>query len=331
MKKTGISKIALALDMSPTTVSRALSGKGRISEATKRRVFDYIEENNIEPDVRPRRYVDKKVRNILVTIPQESDYALLPFFNETISSVYDYFSDYDYQVIYAKTQENDIRALKKVIESHKADGVILTRVFEDAQDIRYLQEKGVPFVVIGSYEDKQVNQVDVDHRAGCKELTSVLLRMGLREIALFCADATHGVSKSRMKGFLQAYEDNGLDFTRGMIFEHTEKPYIAERLTEDMLKRGAECILCMDDNICVNVLNTLRKNSVRIPQDIMVASFYNSKVLNEYYPPISCVEFNIKELGQMAAKVLLDILQGKEGADRFVLGYNVILKESTKG
>lgn len=330
MKKTGISKIALALDMSPTTVSRAISGKGRISEATRKRVFDYIQENEIEPDVRNRRYTNKRVGNILVTIPQENDYALLPFFSETISSIYDYFSNYDYQIIYAKTQENDISALKKVVESHKADGVVLTRVFENAQDIRYLQEKEVPFVVIGSYDDKTVSQIDVDHQAGCKDLTSVLLRMGVRDIALFCADATHGVSKSRKKGFLQAYEDNGLDFNRAMIFEHTEKQFIAERITEDMLKRGAECILCMDDNICINVLNILRKNGVKVPQDIMVASFYNNQVLNEYYPPISCVDFNIKELGQRAAKTLLDILQGKDSVKKQMLGYNVILKESTK-
>lgn len=69
---------------------------------------------------------------------------------------------------------------------------------------------------------------------------------------------------------------------------------------------------------------------VTVPQDIKVASFYNSQILNEYEPPISCVDFNIKELGVMAAKTLLDMLQGKETARKLTLGYNVILKESTK-
>ena len=48
------------------------------------------------------------------------------------------------------------------------------------------------------------------------------------------------------------------------------------------------------------------------------------------HPPISCVDFNIKELGAMAAKMLLDMLLGKDGVQKCTLGYNVILKESTK-
>lgn len=330
MEKTRINEIANALEISPTTASRALSGKGRVSEDTKRRIREYILANGIEPNIRRRESALKKTGNILVTVPQEHDFALLPFFNETISSIYDYFSVYDYQILYAKTKEDDISALKKVVEQHKADGVILTRIFSNAQDIKYLKEKKVPFVAIGSYEDRSVYQVDVDQQAGCRDLTSVLLRMGIRDIALFCADMTHMVTKGRMKGFLQAYEENGLDFNPLMVFDHVENPFVVKRITEDMLKRGAECIICMDDNICISVLNILRKNGVQVPKDIKIASFYNSQVLNEYYPPISCVDFNIKELGAVASKTLLDLLLGKEAVQKCTLGYNVILKESTK-
>ncbi|MDE7476628.1 MAG: LacI family transcriptional regulator, partial [Lachnospiraceae bacterium] len=312
MKKAGINEIADALEISPTTASRALSGNGRVSSDTRRRVMEYIANNDIEPNIRQRKTQKKKSGNIAVTVPQENDYALLPFFNETISSIYDYYSVYDYQIIYAKTREDDISALKKIVEQHKAEGIILTRIFSNAQDIKYLQEKNVPFVAIGSYDDKRVYQVDVDQQAGCRDLTSVLLRMGIRDIALFCADMTHMVTKNRMKGFLQAYEENGLDFNPVMIFDNVENPYVVERITKDMLKQGVECILCMDDNICISVLNILRRNGVRVPQDIKIASFYNSQVLNEYYPPISCVDFDIKELGVMAAKTLIDLLQGKE-------------------
>ncbi len=330
MEKTRIKEIASALEISPTTASRALSGKGRVSEDTKRRIREYIIANGIEPNIRRRESAIKKTGNILVTVPQEHDFALLPFFNETISSIYDYFSVYDYQILYAKTKEDDISALKKVVEQHKADGVILTRIFSNAQDIKYLKEKKVPFVAIGSYDDHSVYQVDVDQQAGCRVLTSVLLRMGIRDIALFCADMTHMVTKGRMKGFLQAYEENGLDFNPSMVFDHVENPFVVERITEDMLKRGAECIICMDDNICISVLNILRKNGVQVPKDIKIASFYNSQVLNAYYPPISCVDFNIKELGAVASKTLLDMLLGKEAVQKRTLGYNVILKESTK-
>lgn len=329
-EKTNIYEIAQNLGLSATTVSRALSGKGRVSEATRKRVRDYIAENGIEPSVRSNKYTDKKTGNILVTIPAEKDYALLPYFSQILSSVYDYFTVHGYQVMVAKTSANDIEALKNIIKKHKVDGVILTRTIQDALDIKFLKEREVPFVVTGSYDDKSVHQVDVDQQSGCRDLTSILLRMGVRNIALFCADRTHVVNRSRFKGFLQAYGNDGLEFDQRMIFDNAENPFMAERLTEDMLKKGVECILCMDDNICINVLNTLRKNSVRVPEDIKVAAFYNSQVLNEYYPSISCVEFDIKELGTMASRMLFDILNGEEKNGKIILGYNVVLKESTK-
>lgn len=329
-EKVNIYEIAQALGLSATTVSRALSGKGRVAETTRNRVREYIAKNAITPCVRNNKYTDKKTGNILVTVPKEKDYALLPFFPQILSSVYDYFSVHGYQVMMAKTSASDIEALKTIVARHKVDGVILTRTITEALDIKFLQEREVPFVAIGSYDDKRVYQVDVDQQSGCRDMTSILLRMGIRDIALFCADRTHIVNRSRFKGFLQAYEDNGLEFDQKMIFDNAGEAFMAERLTEDMLKKGVECILCMDDNICINVLNTLRKNGVRVPSDIKVASFYNSQILNEYYPPISCVDFDIIELGTMASRVLLDLLNGEEKSGKITLGYNVILKESTK-
>ena len=123
---------------------------------------------------------------------------------------YDFFQPLGYQVLVAKTSEDDIEPLKKVIKQHKCDGVILSRTLDNALDIRFLQEKGVPFVTIGSYDDNTLYQIDVDQRGGCKELTMRLLQQGVRNIALFCANRTHVVTQSRWRGFLQAYEVLGL-------------------------------------------------------------------------------------------------------------------------
>lgn len=292
-KKLEIKQIAEELALSSTTVSRALSGKGRVSDATRQRVQEYIKANNAAPAVRRRPYTARKTRNILVTVAGERNYGLLPYFSQVIMGAYDFFQPLGYQVLVAKTSEDDIEPLKKVIKQHKCDGVILSRTLDNALDIRFLQEKGV------------------------------------RNIALFCANRTHVVTQSRWRGFLQAYEVLGLDFDKSFLFEETGYADVAERCTEQMLKAGAECIVCMDDNICLNVLNALRKFEVRIPEDILVASFYNSSVLEEYYPPISCVNLDIQALARTASGVLYDLLQGKEAKKRILQGYEVLMKDST--
>ena len=68
------------------------------------------------------------------------------------------------------------------------------------------------------------------------------------------------------------------------------------------MKQKAECILCMDDGICQNVLNILDKKGIKVPTDVRVASFYNSSLLNNYQPAITSLQFDPRELGMVACK-----------------------------
>lgn len=325
-----IKKIAEDLGLSTTTVSRAISGNGRIGKKTIERVQEYMEQNQLVPNVYEKTNRVRKTNVICVSLPLEEDYAELPYFQKILLSIYDFFAMNGYHVMIVKTTWTDISALKTVVNEHAVDGVVLTRVIADGLEIKFLQEKGIPFVVTGSYEDESVLQVDVDQLNGCCDLTTSLLRMGIRNMSLFMAEKSQVVNRSRYKGFEKAYEQYGLDVDRKMIHDNAGYDSIAETLTLEAVKNGVECILCMDDNICLFVLKALRKYGVEVPNNIKVASFYNSRLLDEYFPSISCVEFDIRKLGSTAGKVLLDRLNGDMSPRKIVLGYSVILKDSTK-
>lgn len=204
-KEISISELAQRLDTSITTVSRALSGKGRVSEKTRNRILNYIEENNYIPNIHRQKNIVERTRTICVTLPGEEDFAEMPYFQKILLSIYDYLQARDYQVIIIKIKADEIAPLKKIIARNKVDGVILTRTIEDGMAIKYLQKEKVPFVVIGSYDDENVYQVDVEQENACKELTSILIRMGMRKIALFCADMKHVVTQNRYHGFVKAF------------------------------------------------------------------------------------------------------------------------------
>lgn len=327
--KISVKEIADALGISATTVSRTLSGKGRVGEDTKKRIFDYIQANDYEPNIR-QRVSDKPTRNICVTLPGEKDDAELPFFSRILLSIYDYFEARDYNVIPVKLKETDIMPLKKLVENHKIDGVIFTRSIQESMGVQYVQQQNVPFVIVGTYDDKSVWQVDADQENGCRELTSILIKKGMRKIALFCADRTHVVTRSRYKGFVRAFRENDIPIDQRLIFDEAGYQAVADKAIEDMLKEQVECIVCTDDNICLNVLNKLRRERVNIPEDIRIASFYNSRLLSSSDTPITCLEFDTREMGTVASKMLLDILEGDATPKKITLGYQVILKNSTK-
>ncbi len=325
-----ISEIAKELGFSPTTVSRALSGRGRVSEKTKKAVEQYIENNGGTPNVRTAKYTDKKTMNIGVCLPAEENYAELPFFTKMLMTLYDFFSVRGYNIVLLKIGQWDIKALKNAVKRHVIDGVVLTRVFENGLDIQYLKEKGVPFVVTGSCEDPEVYQIDVDQRSACRELTSILFKMGIRRTALMSADFSQAVIQLRMNGYNDALQENDIPIERKFLIENAADINVMEKAVMDILRNCLECIICTDDAICISVLNYLQELGVRVPEDIRIASFYNSTILEEQRCEITSIDFDIYEWGKMAGLMLEKQLLGEPCEKKQTLGYKMLLKESTR-
>ncbi len=322
-----IQKIAEMLKLSPTTVSRAISGKGRISQETQNKVLDFLEQNHYIPNI--IKSSEKKSKNICVLLPGEEGHAQLPYFQEILISIYDCFSSWNYGVLLAKTTSSDIQSLKSLVEQHKIDGVVFTRTIVGDLAISYLKKQKIPFVVIGSWPEKEILQVDFDQEGGCKDLASVLLRMNIKRIACICGDEGHIVTQSRLKGIRSAYREAEAFMEEELFYTGAVYPSIVEKDVIELLEKKVECFLCLDDNICMGVLNALHKNRIKIPQEVKVASCYGGRLLASCYPPVTCLEFNVKEIGGVASKKLLDAINKNADCNKLILGYNVLIKDST--
>ena len=314
-KNITIADVAEALGVSKTTVSRAISGKGRIGQETRDRVLKYIEEHDYKPNVIAKGLAQSKTYNLCVVMPGDYDVVDLTFFQECLFGIQEIAGIMEYDILLSICKNNDISSLERIISNRKVDGVILMRTFVEDRQIEYLQEKKVPFVTIGSSNYTGVIQIDHNHKSACKELTSIILMKGMKRIALIGGDENHVVTQSRLRGFREAYEKMG---------------EVIDKIVEEVLERKAECILCMDDAVCSRVLKKLREKHVKVPKDIRVASFYNSSVLENNVPSITSLSFDAKELGMVACKTVLDVIEGAEVETRTLLPYEVVLKESTK-
>ena len=328
--KMTISDVAEALNISKTTVSRAISGKGRIGAETRRRVLEYIEEHNYKPSVIAKGLAQSKSYNIGWVMP--SDYCVvdLPFFQKCLMGLLEMAAPVDYDVLVCTVAPDDMSQLERIVENHKVDGVVLGRTLVNDAPAEYLKSKNIPFVVVGSMDDDSVIQVDHDHRSACRELTSILLAKGMTKVALMGGNKNHVVTLNRYRGYLDAMEDMDVPIDNSIIFFDIDNSVLCEHAVDEVMKQNAECILCMDDGICQNVLNALDKKKVKVPDDVKVASFYNSSLLNNYQPAITSLQFDPRELGMVACKLLVDYIEGNEDKKKTHLGYELRLKESTK-
>lgn len=329
-KPIDITQIAQALGVSKTTVSRAISGNGRISAATRQRVLDYVKEHNYTPSMMARGLVKRCSYNILLVISTQFSDFELPFLRKVMRSVYQVAGDSDYDVLLTLVGENETSPVERLLDNRKIDGLILTRTLERDPLIPLLKARKVPFVAIGQPEDDQVLSVDHDQVGGCREMTSLLLMKGMKHIALLGGSMLYTVNQSRLEGFRQAYVKMGQKIDESLLFLELESDDLRMEAVQQAVERGADCILCMDERLAQLTLNMLKQLNLRVPQDIRLASLYDNENLVNTVPPITAVQFNADILGLKATQQLLCALQGQPVETRMELGYQVSLRESTQ-
>ena len=328
--KVTIEDVANALGISKSTVSRAISGKGRIGKETRERVLSYIKEHNYKPNPIAKGLSESKTYNICWVVPGDSSMTALPFFQRCMAGVVDAASAENYDILMGVVYDDNISHLKRIVSNHKVDGVILGRTLINDESIPYLIESKVPFVAIGSTDYKDVVQIDNDHFKACNELASILIMKGIKKFALIGGDSNHVVNRTRREGFLHALKEQKIDITDDDIFMNCLSDEDVERATDTALRNGAECLMCMDDGICSATIAQLKRDEVSIPEDIKIASFYNSELLSNNQPTITALQYDPKELGINACKTLFDILNGIEVEQKVMLSYEVQLKSSTQ-
>lgn len=324
-KKLTIDDIAKELGVSKTTISRAISGKGRIGEQTRRRVLDYVEEHHYSPNVIAKGLAQSKTYNLGVVLPGDSNIAELPFFQKCMLGISKAASSAGYDVLISMVTENDITQLERAVVNRKVDGVILTRTLVDDIPMKYLKDKEVPFVAIGSTDDDEVVQIDNDHRSACRDLTSGLLEKGIKRIALIGGSEGYVVTGSRLQGFEDAFRERGDWDGKKKIILGVDDGRSMDGKVEELIREQTECIVSMDDFLCGFVLNALRQRQIAVPEQIRVASFYDSPMLENRLPSVTSIRFDVEELGRKACELLLRMLDSEAVERRTLLGYEVCM------
>jgi DNA-binding LacI/PurR family transcriptional regulator len=188
----------------------------------------------------------------------------------------------------------------------------------------------MPYLIVGSSDQPEIPFVDNQNQEASRELTEIMLLKGMRKLALLCGRSSYLVTQARYQGFCEAHKKCKVDVDGALVYKDIENYFQAKRAVRDLLKRGADGIVCMDDFICSMALGCLREEKKEIPGQIRIASLYDSKQLAENQPSISSVRFDTERLGRNACLDILRILGEEIEEEIPELNYQVILRESTK-
>lgn len=330
LKKLTMDDVAKELGVSKTTVSRAVSGKGRIGVQTRKRVLDYIALHNYKPNAMAMGLAKNCTYNIGLVLPEDLLSQDLPFFPTALRGISEAAAEADYDVILILVDMYDLTRLERVIENSKVDGLILMRTMQDDKPARMLKESGLPFVAIGMSDDQEICQVDHDHVEACRELTGILLMKGLKKIAAVAGNMNYVINRKRLEGFYRAHEELGFPLDESLVFTDVDSAMFVSRVVDTILMRNVNCIVGTDDLITSYILQKLEEEDVYIPEDMRLASFHYSHLLTSAKVGITAIKFDTEELGREACRILLRKIKGEDVPNETRLAYEVTLRESTK-
>lgn len=325
-----IAVIADQLGISKSTVSRVLSGKGRIGEETRQKVLSYAEAHNYTPNLLAKGLATSKTFNLGVVLPRDASQTDMPFFHTCLAGITEEASKQNYDILVSLSSGNNIEHLEKTVRNNKVDGFILTRLLQNDKRVEYLRDSSIPFLVIGSSDDSNVIQIDSNNEEACYNFTKELINKGSKSFIFICANTSIVVNNQRLKGFSRALEEMKISEECYNIFTDIDTRNQVSECLQQLNSKKIDCVICSDDILCTYAISCLKDMKKKIPDDIKLASFYNSVFLSQNDPAISAIDINASKIGSMAASVLCNLLQNDSVADiKNYVNYEFLFRDST--
>ena len=328
-----IDDIARELGVSKTTVSRAISGKGRISAATRERVQAYIEEHNYRPNAAAKGLAESRTYNLALVLPKDFVRLDIPFIRQSMSAICEqaYLMDYNVMICLATDESTH---LVRTLDYRKVDGVILSRTVENDPLVELLNRRSIPFATLGSlparYQGMALVEADHDQLGGCRAFSRLFLQNGQGKTALLGNDLSYIVNQSRLSGFQEACQELDLPLEQTPIRMGINDLDSCRAVVADLLSQGVRRFLTMDEDICLRTAAVLSEHGLSIPQDAALASLADSEQLAAIHPAVNALHFDAGELGRAACRELLNALNDDPYTARPKLGYTLRMGQSGK-
>lgn len=336
-KKTTIYDIAEKLNITAATVSRALNGNSKISEATRKLVNDTAKEMNYEQNKLALALKSGKSYNIGVIVPRIDS----NFFASVIRGIEEELYPQGYHVIICQThdQENlEIENINSLLNA-QVDGILMSisnAKLENNEHFQKLLNKGIPLIFFDRKKDiPGVSSVTIDDFKGAYDATMHLIKQGCKRIAHLSNNREMQIFKNRYLGYKQAIIDSGLEFDESLVIETMSKVLQGRKTTKQLLSLNnpPDAIFSSSDFTALGAIEEIKAHGLRIPEDISVVGFSNEPFTRFMELSITSVDQSPIEMGRIAAKVFLEEAANNgtkiKSEKRVVLSPELIVRDSS--
>lgn len=307
-----IKDIARIINVSHTTVSRALNDSPLISETTKKKVRKVAEKYNYRPNVSARSLVLAKSYNIGLFFTTIKRGTSASFFLDTVRGVNGIIQD-----TYSLSVEGlDVFRDFSKVTRHHFDGILLmSQSTKDDQLIRHVIRKNIPFVLLNRESDLgKVTTILADDTTGAYNATSWLIRHGHRQIGIIEGKSEFRTSHRRKEGYLRALDENRIPYNPSWSANGNYDLEGGYKAMQSILNKPEipTCIFCLNDDMAVGAMKAIFESGLKIPRDISLIGFDDSIFASYLTPSLTSVSRPIEKMSAKGTEILLDKIHGNE-------------------
>lgn len=316
MDNLTIKDIARMAGVSTTAVSFVLNNRPGVSEATRQKVQEIIQQTGFIPNVHTRRLNLGKSFTIHVVLKQYAYGLYNQFALETLSGVFKEGKSLGYSIIFTLIDEGmQCEQILESVRSKDCDGMILNQI-DDAVLIEQLQREGMPFVCVDAHlpAASGLPVVEVDYCDAAYQATRYLHRSGHTQIAFLGTQTPAEHCANAFRGYRTYLEEAGLAYNPAWVAKIPFLEGATEEVVDNMLCQGQlpTALLCSCDAVAIDVIRRARERGIRIPEDISVVGIDDLLVSRYLDPPLTTMTFDKELLGAKAMEMLYQIIQGAE-------------------
>ena len=327
--------IAKALNVSITTVSRALNDKDDIGQETKNKILEVARMMNYKPNaiaISLRKNTTRKL--IGVILPSVEHH----FFSTILQGITSSSHQSGYLVMIAESghdPKKEIEIMDQLAE-HYVAGIIYAPSKDASREknLRHLNGLSIPYVLIDrTFPNFSGSFVQHDDFRGSYDATSHMIQQGFRKIAYISGAKNCTVSTERLMGFQHAITKQGLKKSDCPVYHTTGAT------KEDGFQFGNEffnskedlpqAIITVTDDVAVGLYTSLKKAGITIPDDVAIMGYSNAEISSHLSPSLSTVEQNGQEMGQTAFQFVMNTIEDPNKTFQKTFSSRLLIRESS--
>jgi LacI family transcriptional regulator len=328
--------IARALNLTASTISRALNDHPRISEQTKKAVIRMSKKLGYQPHriAAALRNGKSKIIGVIVPVADRN------FFASIVRGIEEKANLAHYQVIICQTYEDPAKeeAAIEALLNTRVDGIIasLSKRTEQFNHFSKVKSKGIPLILFDrTNEALGVSHVVIDDYSASYNAVVHLIEQGCKRIAHFTNIEKISIYSERLRGYKTALLDHGLNFEAKLVVESDLQLQDGRKSMLQLLASGEipDAVFSSSDLGAIGALQVLKEKNIRVPEQVALVGFSNEPFTMFCDPPLTTVDQHCKRMGNIASDIFLDEIENAGSATfipkKIVLMPELIIRRSS--